>query len=92
VDAVKAALDFKAMGLRWLVFTDIARDGLGTGLNLVKTITLAQASGLNVIASGGVRSIEDIEGVKAANLAGVIVGRALYEGQIDPARLFKIEG
>jgi len=99
VDAVQAAQDFKAMGLRWLVFTDIARDGLGTGLNLAKTIALAQATGfaeaatgLAVIASGGVRSIEDIEGVKAANLAGVIVGRALYEGQIDPARLFRIEG
>jgi phosphoribosylformimino-5-aminoimidazole carboxamide ribotide isomerase len=92
VEAVRAAQDFKTMGLRWLVFTDIARDGLGTGLNLAKTSALAQATGLDVIASGGVHAIEDIEAVRAANLAGVIVGRALYEGQIDPARLFQLEG
>ncbi len=91
LDAVQAALDFKTMGLRWLVFTDIARDGLGAGLNLVKTLELAQASSLSVIASGGVHAIEDIEEVKAAGLAGVIVGRALYEGQIDPELLFKLE-
>ena len=91
VDAVKAAQDFSAMGLRWLVFTDIARDGLGTGLNLDKTTSLAHASGLAVIASGGVRAIEDVAAVKAAGLTGVIVGRALYEGQIDPQMLFTLE-
>ncbi len=92
LDAVQLAQDFKAMGLRWLVFTDIARDGLGSGLNLAKTTDLARASGLAVIASGGVHSLEDVQAVKAAHLAGVIVGRALYEGQIDPLRLFSLEG
>jgi phosphoribosylformimino-5-aminoimidazole carboxamide ribotide isomerase len=69
-------------GLSWMVFTDVARDGIGTGLNLSATVELAQATGLHVIASGGVSSLEDIEQTRAAGLAGVIVGRALYEGQL----------
>lgn len=77
-------------GLRWLVFTDIARDGLQTGLNLAATTRLAQSSGLNVIASGGASQIEEVRAAKAAGLAGVIVGRALYEGAIDPAELFSL--
>lgn len=77
-------------GLRWLVFTDIARDGLQTGLNLTATIDLAEASGLNVIASGGVSRLEDVRQAKTAGLAGAIVGRALYEGAIEPAELFAL--
>lgn len=75
-------------GLRWLVFTDIARDGLQTGLNLPATSALAQSSGLQVIASGGVSSLNDVRQAKEARLAGAIVGRALYEGAIDPRLLF----
>ena len=77
-------------GLRWLVFTDIARDGLQTGLNLAATTQLAQSSGLNVIASGGVGQIEEVLAARTAGLAGVIVGRALYEGSIDPVELFSL--
>ena len=65
-----------------MVFTDVARDGIGTGLNFAATLELAQATGLQVIASGGVSSLEDIEKTRSAGLAGVIVGRALYEGQL----------
>ena len=90
-DAEETALSFQSLGLRWLVFTDIARDGLGQGLNLEKTTDLARKTGLAVIASGGVRSIEDVVAVKSAGLPGVIVGRALYEGQIDLAALFHLE-
>ncbi len=92
LDAEETALAFKSLGLRWLVFTDIARDGIGQGLNLEKTVDLASKTGLAVIASGGVRSIEDVAAVKAAGLPGVIVGRALYEGQIEPGLLFHLEG
>lgn len=86
--AVDAARDLARAGLLWLVFTDIARDGLQTGLNLRATVDLAQASGLNVIASGGVSKMEDVIQAKNAGLAGAIVGRALYEGSIDPLQLF----
>jgi phosphoribosylformimino-5-aminoimidazole carboxamide ribotide isomerase len=70
------------LGVRWIIFTDVARDGMGTGLNLDTTVELAQETGLNVIASGGVASLEDVRRTYEAGLGGVIVGRALYEGQI----------
>ena len=89
--AVELARTLAESGLRWLVFTDIARDGLQTGLNLPATAALAQSTGLNVIASGGVSRIEDVREAKAAGLAGCIVGRALYEGSIDPVELFRLD-
>ena len=76
------------LGLRWLVFTDIARDGLQSGLNLQATLEVAQTSGLRVIASGGISSLEDVRQAQSAGLAGAIVGRALYEGAIDPRQIF----
>lgn len=89
--ALELALSLHEQGLRWLIFTDIARDGLQTGLNLPATIALARASGLQVIASGGVSRIEEIRQAKDAGLAGVIVGRALYEGAINEEQLFSKE-
>ncbi len=76
------AVSMYQAGLRWLVFTDISRDGLQTGVNLPATVDLARQSGLFVIASGGVSGPQDIQAVKAAGLPGVIVGRALYEGSV----------
>lgn len=86
--AVDAAMKFHKEGLRWLIFTDIARDGLQTGLNLPATSDLAHQSRLQVIASGGVSCLADVRAAQAAGLAGVIVGKALYEGAINPADLF----
>lgn len=70
-------------GVQTLIYTDISKDGMGTGVNLENTQKVANQSGLQVIASGGVASLEDVRQVKAAGLHGVIIGRALYEGQID---------
>lgn len=89
LSALELSKSFQKQDLRWLVFTDIARDGLQTGLNLQKTIQIARTTGLNVIASGGVSSEEDLHAAREANLAGVIVGRALYEGTVNLARLLK---
>lgn len=89
IPALDLAQRLGEQGLHWLVFTDIARDGLQTGLNLAATLELARRTGLNVIASGGVAGWEDIRAAKAANLAGAIVGRALYEGKFEPQELFK---
>ncbi len=80
--AVDLAVQMRALGVAWCVFTDVARDGLGTGVNVPATAELARASGLNVIASGGVAGAEDVQHVRAAGLAGVIIGRALYEGHV----------
>jgi phosphoribosylformimino-5-aminoimidazole carboxamide ribotide isomerase len=83
ISATKLAVQMRAAGGRTLVFTDISRDGLGSGLNIPSTRALAEISGLDVIASGGVHTIEDVRMAKEADLAGVIVGRALYEGTIN---------
>jgi phosphoribosylformimino-5-aminoimidazole carboxamide ribotide isomerase len=89
--ATDLARTLKQSGLRWLVFTDIARDGLQTGLNLPATVELARQSGLDVIASGGVSSLEDVRQARSAGLSGAIVGRALYESTVDPAQLFALD-
>jgi phosphoribosylformimino-5-aminoimidazole carboxamide ribotide isomerase len=83
VQAIELASDLRARGLVWCVFTDISRDGLQTGVNLPATTRLAADSGLQVIASGGVASAEEVRRLREAGLAGVILGRALYEGKIQ---------
>ena len=83
VKALQLASQLAELGLKWLVYTDISRDGLGTGLNLAAARELALDSGLQVIASGGVNSQEDVTQARRARLAGVIIGRALYEGNIN---------
>ena len=88
IPAVDLAQQLASAGLKWLVFTDIARDGLQTGINLPATTSLANQSGLQVIASGGVAGMADIQAACTAGLPGIIVGRALYEGKFDPAALF----
>lgn len=72
-----------ALGLPTIIFTDVSRDGLGSGLNIPATRELSEKSGLDVIASGGVHTIDDVKAAKDAGLAGCIIGRALYEGTID---------
>ncbi len=74
-------------GVLRVIFTDIARDGVGSGLNLEATVKLAAQTGLHVIASGGVHTAEDVLAARAVGLAGTIVGRALYEGTIELAGL-----
>lgn len=88
--AVDLALQLKKAGLRTVIFTDIRRDGLGSGLNIDATRALAEATGLEVIASGGVLTIEDVIAAREAGLAGTIIGRALYEGTIDLGKALKV--
>jgi phosphoribosylformimino-5-aminoimidazole carboxamide ribotide isomerase len=83
ISAAALALQMRTIGLAAVIFTDISRDGLGSGLNITATKELADVSGLDVIASGGVRTMDDVQAVKEAGLAGIIIGRALYEGTID---------
>jgi phosphoribosylformimino-5-aminoimidazole carboxamide ribotide isomerase len=83
LQALDLASRWANMGGRWLVFTDISRDGMGSGVNVQATADLTRQAGLQVIASGGVGSLSDVKRVKAADLSGVIIGRALYEGHVD---------
>lgn len=82
VTAVSLGAQLYGLGVRTAVFTNIARDGVGSGVDITSTRKLAEATALNVIASGGVATQADIDKVKAAGLSGVIVGRALYEGTV----------
>lgn len=83
VPALDLALHMRDLGLATIIFTDISRDGLGSGLNISATQELAEKSGLEVIASGGVHTFDDVRAAHEVNLSGVIIGRALYEGTID---------
>jgi len=80
---------FEDAGVAAILFTDIDGDGLLQGVNVTATAALSRALSIPVIASGGVGSLADIENLvaaKAPNIEGVVVGRALYDGRIDPAR------
>jgi len=90
ITAADLARKFEDCGIAAIVYTDIARDGMKTGLNLAETVALAQAVNIPIIASGGVASVQDIITLKAAaatqpNLNGTILGRALYDGALTPA-------
>ncbi|KPL82134.1 hypothetical protein SE15_13690 [Thermanaerothrix daxensis] len=74
-------------GLRWVIFTDVQRDGMLTGANLDTAATLARDPRLCVILAGGVTHLEEVRQARARGLAGVIVGRALYTGELDLATL-----
>jgi len=81
----------RAAGVNLVVHTDIGRDGDLSGVNRAASIELARETGLQVIASGGVNSSEDVLQLKnAAGIAGVIIGRALYTGAIDLEQLFSL--
>ncbi len=81
--AIEVGRQLRLRGVVWCVYTDIARDGLQTGVNVAATRALSAETGLHVIASGGVGGPADIAAVRAAGLPGVIVGRALYEGNVS---------
>jgi phosphoribosylformimino-5-aminoimidazole carboxamide ribotide isomerase len=86
LDAIALARDAAAAGAGGIVYTDIGRDGTETGPNLWSTEAVARAAGIPVFASGGVGSLEDIRQLATVpELAGVIVGRALYSGAVDLA-------
>ena len=67
---------------------DVARDGISNGVNISSALELQNDSELRVVASGGVASLADVQAARAAGLAGVIIGRALYEGKISLKECF----
>jgi len=90
----KRATDFAATvrdtGLGAIVYTDISRDGMLTGINLHATAAVIAATDVPVIASGGISCLDDIRRCKEIGCAGVIVGRAYYEGKIDLAKAIEV--
>lgn len=89
LQAAELARRFEDSGVCAIIYTDIARDGMLSGLNLEATLALAESVTIPVIASGGLASMADIERLaepRYVGLGGAIAGRALYDGRIDPAR------
>ena len=86
ISAVELAKKLGVFGLETIIYTDISRDGTLSGVNVTETAHLARASGIKVIASGGVKSISDIEELKKREcdgIIGVIVGKSIYEGTLS---------
>ena len=84
--AIDLARRYEGCGLKAIVYTDIKRDGMETGVNIEATVALAKNVNIPVIASGGVATIADIEkllAIKDCSIYGVIIGRALYTGAIS---------
>jgi phosphoribosylformimino-5-aminoimidazole carboxamide ribotide isomerase len=95
VRALDLALKFEDSGVAAIIYTDINRDGVLSGVNLEATVDLAFALTTPVIASGGASSIADLLELKAnegAGIDGVICGRALYDGRVDPAEALRLAG
>lgn len=85
-DVTELAARFEDFGVEAIVYTDIGRDGMLTGPNVVATGALARALSIPVIASGGIYTLDDIralKGVEADGVSGAITGRAIYEGTLD---------
>ena len=93
VRAIELGLRLEDAGAAAIIYTDINRDGAMTGVNVEATVELAWALTTPVIASGGVASLDDLRALKTeagAGIEGVICGRALYDGRIDPAAAVKL--
>jgi phosphoribosylformimino-5-aminoimidazole carboxamide ribotide isomerase len=85
-DVVDLALKFQDYGVEAIIYTDIGRDGMLTGINLGATLTLARELRIPVIASGGLTNLKDVEELcklESEGINGVITGRAIYQGTLD---------
>lgn len=90
VKALDFAKEIEALGIKTVVYTDIARDGMMKGPNFEAIEILKNHVTMDIIASGGVSSMKDLERLSEIGVAGAIVGKALYEGKIDLAKI-KVE-
>ena len=89
--ATDLAKEFAQAGVEAIICTDVGKDGTLSGVNVDFTLEIAEASGLDTIASGGVRDLGDIKALKeTGKISGVIVGKAFYEGTLDLEEAFRI--
>jgi phosphoribosylformimino-5-aminoimidazole carboxamide ribotide isomerase len=92
-DVIDLAKRFQDYGVEAVIYTDIGRDGMMTGVNIEATVRLAQALAIPVIASGGLNSLDDVRrlcAVEGEGITGAITGRAIYEGKLDFAEAVKL--
>lgn len=88
--AADLAKKFAHAGVEAIICTDVGRDGMLSGVNIDFTLEIAKASGIETIASGGLKDIEDIKRLIAAGIDGTIVGKAFYEGTLDLKEAFAL--
>jgi phosphoribosylformimino-5-aminoimidazole carboxamide ribotide isomerase len=92
---VDLARKFQDYGVEAIIYTDIGRDGMLTGVNMDATLKLARELRIPVIASGGLTSLNDIEAlcaVESEGITGVITGRAIYQGTLDFKKALELAG
>ena len=90
--ATELAKAFADAGVEAIICTDVGRDGMLSGVNVDFTMEIARASGLDTIASGGLKDMSDIHRLIDAGAYGTIVGKAFYEGTLDLKKAFEIAG
>ena len=83
VTATDLCLKMKEYGVKHIIYTDISRDGMLSGPNIPATKKLTLETGLDIIASGGVSCMEDLQSLYDAGISGAIIGKALYENRVD---------
>ncbi|HHW67250.1 MAG: phosphoribosylformimino-5-aminoimidazole carboxamide ribotide isomerase [Epulopiscium sp.] len=86
VSAVDLCLQMKKIGVKTIIYTDISKDGMLCGVNIEATKDLIDKTDMDIIASGGVAALSDLEKVSQIGAEGVIIGKALYQGTIDLAQ------
>ncbi|MCJ7855459.1 1-(5-phosphoribosyl)-5-[(5-phosphoribosylamino)methylideneamino]imidazole-4-carboxamide isomerase [Lachnospiraceae bacterium NSJ-143] len=89
VSALELCLKMKDFGVKTIVYTDISKDGMMSGPNTDATKELIDSTGINIIASGGVTTMSDLENVSSIGAQGVIIGKALYQGALNLREVIK---
>ena len=89
IDAVDFALKLKKIGVKTIIFTDIAKDGTLEGINVNQTKKMVLETGLDIIASGGAKTLNDIKNAKEIGCYGIILGKSIYSGSIDLVEAIK---
>ncbi len=88
--ATELAKEFANCGVEAIICTDVSRDGMMSGINIEFTKAIKEASGIETIASGGLKDINDIKALLEAKIDGTIVGKAFYEGTLDLEEAFDL--
>ena len=90
ISALDLALKMKDYGVQTIVYTDISKDGMLQGPNVEQTKIISDSTGLNVIASGGVSSLKDLEMISLSGVHGAIIGKAIYENRVTLAKAVEL--
>jgi len=83
VSALELCIKMRDYGVKTIIYTDISKDGMMIGPNIQSTKEVIEATGINIIASGGISTMADLENVEALGSHGVIIGKALYQGALN---------